>query len=113
MVRPAAALLSFALLFAACDGGISGPAAHELVAKQGAALLDVRTVEEFEAGHLPGAVNAPVQDLALMIDKLPVRKDQDVVVYCQSGSRAANAASMLKQAGFTKVHDLGAMANWR
>ncbi len=111
-LRIAGGLIYGLFLGSACVGGVSGEEAHRLV-KSGALLLDVRTAEEFEAGHISGAVNAPVQDLALLIPNLPAKKDQDVVVYCQSGSRSANAASMLRSAGFTKVHDLGARSNWR
>ena len=107
-------LLVTALSFAACAApNISGEAAHELVQKQGALLLDVRTPQEFADGHVDGALNIPVQELESKLASLPAKKDQDVVVYCRSGARSARASGILKQAGFTKIHDLGAMSNWR
>ena len=111
-LRIAGGLVYGLLLGTGCVGAVSGEEAHRLV-QNGALLLDVRTVEEFQAGHLPGATNAPVEDLNLLLPQLSLKKDQDVVVYCESGSRSANAASMLREAGFTKVHDLGSRRNWR
>lgn len=78
----------------------------------GARLVDVRTPEEFASGHLPGAINLPVQDLPERAAEIgPVT--QRVVVYCRSGSRSARAARLLKEAGFTAVLNGGAMAAWR
>jgi phage shock protein E len=108
-----ASLVLFVLAMPACAGSIDGKAAHELVAQKGALLLDVRTPDEFGAGHLEGAINVPVQVLSEKLTSLPAKKDQDIVVYCRSGARSSRASSMLKEAGFTKVHDLGGMSNWR
>jgi len=91
---------------------ITGAQAKELVQKQHAFLLDVRTPEEFSSGHVDGATNIPVQVLEAQLGSLPAKKDQDVVVYCHSGRRSAMAKAMLEKAGYTKVHDLGAMTNW-
>lgn len=113
MSRLAAAVIVSLALGACAAPTISGEAAHQLVQKQGALLLDVRTPEEFAEGHVDGAVNVPVQELEAKLASLPARKDQDVVVYCRSGVRSARASGILKSAGFSRVHDLGAMSNWR
>ena len=76
----------------------------------GALLVDVRTREEFAAGHVPGAVNLPVQELDQRMSELP--RDRDLVLYCRSGHRSGRAAGMLKDAGYAKVHNLGAMSRW-
>jgi rhodanese-related sulfurtransferase len=89
---------------------IEGPSARRLVA-EGALLLDVRTTGEFAAGHVPGAVNIPVQDLPDRIAGL-VEGTRPIVVYCRSGMRSAQAAGMLRRAGHPAVHDLGGMSNW-
>ncbi len=91
---------------------VDGAKANQLIQEKGALLLDVRTVQEFADGHIFGAVNIPVQELDRRLDELAASKDRDVVVYCRSGARSARAKSMLKQAGFSKVHDLGAMSRW-
>ena len=84
---------------------IQGAEARKLVAA-GARLLDVRSHEEFDRGHLPGAVNIPVQDLDHhLADVGPT--DGDVVVYCRSGHRSSRATELLRAHGFTKVHNLG------
>ncbi|MEW5847531.1 MAG: rhodanese-like domain-containing protein [Myxococcota bacterium] len=85
--------------------------AHRLVS-QGAVLLDVRTREEFTAGHLPGAINIPVQDLTQRMAEVGPDKKKPVVVYCRSGNRSARAKRMLTEAGYQQVFDLGAMSNW-
>lgn len=101
----------FAMLGCATPS-VSGEQAQKLVSQHGALLLDVRTPDEFNAGHIEGAMNVPVQVLDAQLATLPAKKDQDIVVYCRSGMRSAKARSKLKAAGFTKVHDLGAMSNW-
>lgn len=77
--------------------------------KEGAILLDVRTREEFEGGHLPGAKNIPVQELGARLSELP--KGAKVVVYCRSGGRSAAASQVLKGRGHD-VLDIGPMSAW-
>ena len=85
--------------------------AHRLVTEEGALLLDVRTPEEFAEGHLPGALNIPVDQVAKRLDEVGP-KDKPVVVYCRTGRRSGLAAVTLEKAGFQSVHDLGAMSAW-
>ncbi|MBX7100574.1 MAG: rhodanese-like domain-containing protein [Myxococcaceae bacterium] len=108
------AVLLCSLSFAACASpSITGEQAHALVDTQRAVLLDVRTPDEFRERHLGGAVNLPVQALEAREAEVPAKPDQDVIVYCRSGHRSARAAELLKARGFSKVHDLGSMSNWR
>lgn len=87
--------------------------AQELV-DDGALLLDVRTAEEFEAGHVPGARNVPVERpnaLAERWQELP--KDRPIVVYCQTGRRSVKASELLAEKGFTEVYNvLGGYERW-
>ena len=89
---------------------IDGPKARELVTA-GARLIDVRTPQEFGGGHIEGAKNIPVDDLA---DNLAdISKDGGpVVIYCRSGRRSDIAAHILTKAGYTDVYDLGGINNW-
>ena len=89
---------------------IPGEDAREKV-RQGALLLDVRSVEEFQAEHLDGALNIPVRELTDRITDLG-RTDREIVVYCASGTRSAIAKQMLEREGFERVHDLGGMSRW-
>ena len=78
---------------------------------QGAIHVDVRSPEEFAAGHLPGAKNVPLQTLPQAAGAIGPRS-AEVVLYCRTGFRSSRAARLLKDAGFTRVHDLGAMRRW-
>ncbi|GMU61313.1 MAG: hypothetical protein AMXMBFR34_30760 [Myxococcaceae bacterium] len=91
-------------------GQISGDRARTLV-QGGAKLVDVRTPGEFGLGHLPGAVNVPLQELGARLGKLGA-KDEPVVLYCASGARSALARSVLKGKGFRQVFNLGGMGRW-
>ena len=73
----------------------------------GALLLDVRTAGEFAEGHVEGALNIPLQELAARL--LEIEKGREVVVYCRSGGRSAVAAQMLRGRGHA-VLDVGAMS---
>lgn len=84
--------------------------AHEMVAA-GAVLLDVRTPREYQEGHLPGAINIPVDQVLSRVSEIGAPTTA-VVVYCLSGGRSARAAMTLKQLGFEKVLNLGPKTAW-
>jgi len=97
-----------ALGLAACADPEVGAEAQRRVAA-GAVLLDVRTAAEFAMGHVDGAMNIPVQQLAARHDEVP--RGHGVVVYCRSGHRSAIAARQLEAEGH-EVYDLGPMSAW-
>lgn len=74
-------------------------------------LLDVRTQEEYDEGHIPGAVCLPNEEITA---DMPVAFDKsaEIMVYCQSGSRSAEAAEKLKTLGYTNVSDMGGIRDW-
>lgn len=75
-------------------------------------LLDVRTPEEFAAGHVPGAVNIPHDQVESRLAEIP--HDKDVVLYCHSGRRAGIAASALAAHGYKRLAHLeGDMIAWQ
>lgn len=74
-------------------------------------LLDVRTQEEYDGGHIPGAVCFPNEDIQPDLP-LPFEKDAEILVYCRSGRRSAEAADKLASMGFTNVADFGGIQNW-
>ena len=92
------------------DGSASEPAFAAIKADlgDGAHLYDVRTADEYAAGHIVGA---ELHDVQLMqAGTYPdVEKDSQIYVYCRSGNRSAQATSLLKNAGYTEVTDLGAI----
>ena len=93
---------------------LSQEALLEMQAKKDAPflLLDVRTPDEFAAGHIPGAVNIPHDQVAARLGEIP--KDDEVVLYCRSGRRAGLAAEVLASRGYTKLaHLKGDMQGWQ
>jgi phage shock protein E len=91
-------------------GKVSRTKAHELV-DSGGMLVDVRSQEEFDTGHLAGAFNVPLSELPQQAPML-VEKHKPIVVYCKSGLRSGAARRILHDAGSNNVHDLGAMSRW-
>ncbi len=81
---------------------------------KGTVIVDVRTAEEFAAGHLRDSKNIPLADLAARIGELEKAKPRSVVVVCQSGARSDRAARKLAAAGFDDVVSLdGGLAAWQ
>jgi phage shock protein E len=91
-------------------GVVDGATAKALVAA-GAKVVDVRTPDEFSAGHVPGAINIP-------FDQLPRRAAEigpastPVVLYCRTGRRSGIAAEALQKTGFSKLYDLKTVTAW-
>jgi rhodanese-related sulfurtransferase len=77
-------------------------------------VLDVRTPDEFAAGHIPGAINVPHTELVERLPELELPVDVEIVVHCERGGRAEAAEAILRQAGYAQVRDLdGHMKTWR
>lgn len=77
-------------------------------------VLDVRSAEEFAAGHLPSSKHIPLGELANRLKEIEKSKSQVVITVCQSGIRSAKAVTILNQAGFEKVFSLeGGIAAWQ
>jgi len=74
-------------------------------------LLDVRTQEEYNQGHIPGAVCLPNEDILPDLP-VPFDKDAEILVYCRSGRRSAEAAEKLADMGYTNVADFGGIQDW-
>jgi phage shock protein E len=75
--------------------------------RSGAKIIDVRTPQEFAGSSYPKAKNIPLDTLPSRIADLP--KDKPIVLYCASGARSAQAARILKRAGFTDVINAGSL----
>lgn len=81
------------------------------VARNGAVILDVRTKGEFQSGHIKGALNIPVQNLASSLTKIP--KEKAIITCCASGMRSASAKGILASNGFKEVYNGGSWMNLR
>lgn len=78
-------------------------------------VLDVRTQEEFAAGHIPGAVLLPVDLIEAKseeVAKVLPDKDAEILVYCRSGKRAHRASQALTDMGYTNIEHIGGIMDW-
>lgn len=80
--------------------------------QKGCAVVDVRNPSEYEAGHIEGAICIP--NSGIMTEDIPQlpEKDQEILVYCQSGARSNMAAKKLALMGYTNVKNFGGIINW-
>lgn len=87
--------------------------AEQLLEAPASRVLDVRSAEEFKAGHLPGAIHIPYDQIGHRLDELGAR-DGQIVLYCRSGRRASLAAQVLQAAGFQQLRHLaGDFPGWQ
>lgn len=70
---------------------------------EAATFIDVRTPEEYEAGHIPGAINVPLETVPENVDKLPQDEDTFLIVYCKSGWRANIGMVTLRLLGYSNT----------
>ncbi|MFV0470401.1 MAG: rhodanese-like domain-containing protein [Dysgonomonas sp.] len=106
-------LLSFFSL-QSCSGQSSGSSSatlKEIASHDSTLIVDVRTVDEFNSGHLENSVNIPLDAIADSVSSL--RKYKDVIVVCRSGHRSSKAKDILEQKGFTNVYNGGGWTNLR
>ena len=92
---------------------ISAEEAQELMeTEEDYIILDVRTKEEYDEKHIPGAVLVPNETIGKNeIKELP-DKDQMILVYCRSGNRSKQASGKLIQLGYTNVYEFGGINSW-
>lgn len=101
-------ILILSMLLAGCAGAdIVSPEKVTELLQGGAVLVDVRTKEEYEAGHLPEALLIPHTKIKENLDKLPQDKTRDIVVYCRSGRRSDIARKVLLDQGYVNVFNGG------
>ena len=117
--------LLFLLLLTGCGGNasntssesdyqqISQEEAKEMMDTQDVIILDVREQDEYDSGHIPGAVLLPVGtiDETTAAEVIP-EKDSTVLVYCRSGNRSKTASSALADLGYTNIYEFGGINTW-
>ena len=81
----------------------------KITMEKNAVLLDVRTPEEHNHGHLEGAVLLPLAELESKISSKVSGKNTPIYIYCRSGRRAGTAVEKLKAMGYTELHNLGGL----
>ena len=74
-------------------------------------IVDVRTPEENQKGHIPGAINVPVETPQLITEKIP-DKNETIFVYCLSGGRSQRACELFADMGYGHITDIGGILFW-
>ena len=80
--------------------------------EEGYIILDVRTQEEYDQGHIPGAIVISHEEIAEKAEKVLTDKDQLILVYCRSGRRSKLAAEALVELGYTNIKEFGGIIDW-
>ena len=121
MKRIVILLSALLLVLTGCGGNsadgsyqqITQEEAKEMMDTQEVIILDVREQDEYDSGHIPGAVLLPVGsiDETTAAEVIP-EKDSTVLVYCRSGNRSKTASSTLADLGYTNIYEFGGINTW-
>ena len=76
-------------------------------------IIDARTEEEYDAGHIPGAILIPEYEIATRAESELPDKNQLILVYCRSGRRSKIASEELVKLGYTNVKEFGGIIDWK
>ena len=80
--------------------------------ESGYIILDVRTQEEYDSGHIPNAILIPDYEIASRAEAELTDKNQLILVYCRSGRRSKLAAEALVELGYTNIREFGGIIDW-
>lgn len=86
--------------------------AKEMMENEDVIILDVRTEEEYNAGHIKNAVLLPVTEIEDKAQELLPDKEVKILLYCRSGNRTQTASKLLREMGYTQVIDFGGIIDW-
>ena len=75
-------------------------------------ILDVRTKEEYESGHIINATLLPNEEIGEDVSDILPEKEQKILVYCRSGNRSKQASEKLVKLGYTNIIEFGGIADW-
>jgi len=93
---------------------VSPAIATQMINKENAVIVDIRTKKEWDTGHITGAKHIPIADLTRRIDELEKFKTKPIIVVCNIGQTAGTASKQLKDAGFENVTRLqGGITEWK
>ena len=80
--------------------------------EEGYVILDVREQDEYDAGHISGAILIPYTQIEAKANEMLPDKDQLILVYCRSGRRSKIAAEALAELGYTNIKEFGGILDW-
>ena len=93
---------------------ITAQQAKEIMdSQEGYIILDTRTQEEYDEGHIPGAILIPYDEILEKAESMLTDKDQLILVYCRSGRRSKLAAEDLQKLGYTNIKEFGGIIDWK
>lgn len=123
--------LGLVLLLSACAAGGTQPAPsaeespeetayHKITAEEAkemmedgdVTIVDVRRSDEYEAGHIPGAILIPNEDISAQRPEALPQLDATLLVYCRTGVRSKQASDKLIELGYENVYDMGGIVDW-
>lgn len=91
---------------------ISAEEAKEMMDETSAIIIDVRTVEEFNEGHIENAINLPLDEIESRALEVFPDQEETYLLYCRSGNRSAQAAKIFKDLGYKAIYDFGGVNDW-
>lgn len=91
---------------------ISAEEAYEMMASQEVVVVDVRTREEYDSGHIENAVLVPNESIGSEMPEALPDKEATLLIYCRSGRRSKQAAEKLLKLGYQNVYDFGGVIDW-
>lgn len=103
--------LASTLAFGACSSSDESSSRVEAAVVAESTIIDVRTPEEYAAGHLDGATLIDIKDASFDEKIAELDPNASYIIYCRSGNRSAQAVERMKDAGFTNLTDLGSLEN--
>jgi rhodanese-related sulfurtransferase len=107
-------LLGSSIAMAENIPAVSPHEALQMQTQKQAVIVDVRENDEWNSGHIAGAIHVPLSDLQNHLAELSKYQNSQLIVQCRSGARSAKAADILAKAGFTNVHNLaGGLNAWQ
>ena len=93
---------------------ISQEEAKQLIEQDGTQIIvDVRTQEEYDSGHIPGAICIPVDTIGKEKPEKLWDLDRIILIYCRSGNRSKQAAQKLLEIGYTNIYEFGGIIDWK
>lgn len=107
-------LLGSTALFAQTLSSVSPQQAAQMQSQQKAVIVDVRENDEWNAGHIAGAIHIPLSEIPNRVDELAKYQNSQLIMQCRSGARSTKAVDILTKAGFSNVHNLdGGLNAWQ
>ena len=116
-------ILLFILMFVVGLGGCMNSVDYKSITQEeakeimdttdGYIIIDVRTIEEFNTGHIPNAINIPNEVISEQAESILLNKEQVILVYCRSGRRSKEAANKLAELGYSNILEFGGILDWK